>query len=389
MLLDLGDTPPANWLMHSESDAVEEFPLVLENCICGNFQLRHCLDASTLYTTYSYVTPRSPSLSAHYERLLHHLESNGFVGRSSRVLEIGSNVGCFLEFIAPRVGSVLGVDPARNIAEVANANGVPTRAEFFNVSTARQIRRIDGEADLVVARHCMAHNSNPYEILDGVTEVLAPKGVLVIENAYAIKTFENNEFDQIYHEHMFYFTLHAVRTMLAKRGLTLVDVIFSDIHGGSVACIAKRADAEGRINRSVADGLKREDAALREGLAERFAASAARIQSNLRSLIFDLRRQGNLIYAYGATAKGATLLNSAGLTREDIPFCADSTPIKQGRFVPKCGVKIVSEEWAFANPPDFFLLTAWNYRDELIGKARAAGLDGVRFIVPVPDVSLV
>lgn len=387
-VLDLGVMPPANWLMHSKGDPFEQFPLVLEACECGNFQLTYCLDAETLYTTYSYTTPSSPSLTAHYARLADHLTEAGHLSSGTRVLEIGSNIGSFLEYIRPRVKSVLGVDPAQNIAKVANENGIPTIAEFFNREFATRHRELSAEVDLVVARHCMAHNSDPYTILDAVTEILAPNGVLVIENAYAMSTFENNEFDQIYHEHMFYFTLLAVQRMLARRGMKLVDVMTSEIHGGSIACVATRDTVASKATRNVQEMTERERKLLSAGLVQRFAASAVQAQSDLRALVHNLRSKGLSVYGYGATAKGATLLNSCGLTSEDIPYCADSTPTKLGRFVPKCGVEIVSEEWALSNPPDVFLLTAWNYRDELVAKVRAAGLDRVRFIVPVPSVNL-
>lgn len=388
-LLDLGLAPPANWLMESRADKPAQFPLLLESCECGNFQLRDCLGADVLYTNYSYATPRSPSLTAHYEQLVEHLKTEGHLGKSTRVLEIGSNVGCFLEFLRPHVRSIVGVDPARNIAEIANADGIPTVVDFFNAEFGRNYLRDHGDVDLIVARHCMAHNQDPYLILDGVAELLSPNGTLVIENAYAITTFQNNEFDQIYHEHMFYFTLHAIKEMLTRSGFILCDVMVSEIHGGSVACVAKRCDSNARVADSISGLLEQERVLLEGGLAERFAASASRIQEDLRSLIADLLAQGKSIYGYGATAKGATLLNSTGVTYREIPYCADSTPIKQGLFVPKCGVEIVSEAWAFKNPPDVFLLTAWNYRDELIAKVRSAGLDDVRFIVPVPAVSIV
>jgi hypothetical protein len=135
--------------------------------------------------------------------------------------------------------------------------------------------------------------------------------------------------------------------------------------------------------------LDREKQLLSEGIAVRFASNAADTQRELSRLVMELTRSGKTVYAYGATAKGATLLNTSGLSYKQIPYCADSTPIKQGRFIPKCGVEIASEEWVFQNPPDYFLLTAWNYRDELIAKVRAAGLTEARFIVPVPNVSVI
>jgi len=387
--LDLGKTPPANWLVATRSEKIDEFPLVLESCLCGNFQLQHCLEADTLYRHYNYVTPQSPLLNAHYERLISYLMKAGYLNAESNVLEIGSNVGHFLAYLIPKVRSVLGVDPAQNIAEIANAHGIPTVADFFNKDVAGRLARDRGEVEVIFARHCMAHNRNPYLILDGIAELLSENGVFVLENAYAITTFENNEFDQIYHEHMFYFSLRAVEEMLKRRGFVLHDVLFSSIHGGSICCIAKRAGSNTPIRQSVIRGISREKLLLEQGLAERFANGAMRIQSTLRSEIGDLIAQGKSIYAYGATAKGATLLNCSGMTYHEIPFCADSTHMKQGRFIPKCGVEIVSEEWAFAHPPDVFLLTAWNYRDEIISKVRAAGLHDVQFIVPVPEVEIV
>jgi SAM-dependent methyltransferase len=388
-LLSLGDMPPANQITQTRDHTPPQFPLLLEACVCGNFQLRDCVDAAMLYTEYSYMTPRSPLLETHYERLTCYLRAGGYIHENADVLEIGSNVGAFLEHLRPLVRSVLGVDPARNIAQIACDAGVPTVAAFFNASFARDRRLTHGTVDAIVARHCMAHNFDPYAMLDGVTQLLSPNGVLVIENAYAVTTFENNEIDQIYHEHMFYFTLHAIEKMLAERNLTLCDVMLSDIHGGSVSCIAKRSDTSPVVKGELLRALERERDLLAGGLAERFAASAERTRSDLRAIITDFSRQKKSVYAYGATAKGATLLNFSGLTHKDIPYCADSTPIKQGKFVPKCGVEIVSEEWAFEHPPSAFLLTAWNYRDELIAKVRAAGLLDVQFIVPIPHVTVV
>lgn len=384
-VLDLGEMPPANWLTETRAVALEQFPLLLETCDCGNFQLRHCVDADVLYRRYNYFTPQSSSLDEHYRVLLQRLREGGYVAADTSALEIGSNVGRFLEVLRPHVRSIVGVDPAQNVAEAATAAGVPTFPEFFNAEFARDFRRRQGEVDLVVARHCMAHNCDPYEMLDGIVEVLAPDGTLVIENAYAIATLERNEFDQVYHEHMFYFTVLALQALLERRGMTLREVMRSDVHGGSIVCFAKRGGETTSDIRSVLDGERR---VLDGGLAERFATSTAKIRRDLHATIVKLVARGESVYAYGASAKGATLMNACGLTYRDIPYCADSTPGKVGRFMPKCAVEIVTEEWAFANPPNAFLLTAWNYRDELIAKVRSAGLPGVRFIVPIPTVTV-
>lgn len=380
--------PPANLLTARRDERALEFPLVLQECDCGSFQLRDCLDERALYEEYAYVTPRVPSLQAHYDTLVRRLISGGYAGPASSVLEIGSNAGHFLAAIRPHVGSVTGVDPARSIARAATQSGIPTIARFFDADFARRYRSEKGPADLVVIRHALAHNCDPYVVLDGISEVLADDGALLVENAYAISTLERNEYDQIYHEHMFYFTLLALREMLSRRGFAPHDVLETPVHGGSIVCIAKRGPLDGSVPPHVAGALERERRLLRGGLAERFASATGRLRTALQENIAALSRNGSRIYAYGASAKGATLLNAGNLTYRDIPYCADSTPSKWGRYMPKCGVEIVAEEWAFAHPPDVFVLTAWNYRDELVEKARRAGLASVRFLTPIPEIAL-
>jgi SAM-dependent methyltransferase len=385
-VLDLGSMPPANALLTSATDGSPEYPLVLEACVCGNFQLRDCLDATDLYRKYLYITPSSKSLTGHYGQLLGKLREMNVLSASSRVLEIGSNVGAFLEFLGPHVAQTLGVDPARNIAEIANARGIRTIAEFFDADVANSISEADGRYDIVFARHTMAHNRDPYPMLLGVERVLTDDGIFVLENAYAVNTILDGEFDQIYHEHMFFFTLHAIVNMLQRVGLRVIDVLLSDVHGGSIACFARRrgrAD-HGEINRL----LESERRAITPEAIRAFIQRTRATRGELRRAIFGLLNRGKTVYAYGATAKGATLMNYCGLSNSQIPYCADSTPTKQGRFYPKSGIEIVSEEWAFANPPSAFLLTAWNYRDEIIAKARKAGIDAA-FVVPIPSVEVV
>ncbi len=391
LIIDMGDMPPANWLMQSPSQHMVEFPLIMESCkYCRSFQLRDCLDSQTLYRHYNYVTPSSRLLLSHYQRLTSFLEDRGYIARDKKGLEIGSNAGEFLAHLAPRVGSIVGVDPAENVAAMAAARGLPTIAAFFDKSFAEKYRDENGSVDFIAARHCMAHNCDPYAILDGVLAVLSEGGVFIMENAYAIATLKNNEFDQIYHEHMFYYTLTAIQKMFGRVGLALTDVLYSDVHGGSVTCVARRQNevAAYPLDEALTLDLRNEAEMLRAGLAQTFARSVPKIKKELHDVVCTLRKNGMRIYGYGATAKGATLLNYTKLTSKEIPYCVDSTLIKQGRFMPGCGVEIVSEEWAFHNPPDAFLLTAWNYRDELMAKVASAGLRPT-FILPFPSVEVI
>jgi SAM-dependent methyltransferase len=389
-ILDLGDSPPANSFGSAASDEQASFPLVLESCgSCGNLQLRDCTDAKLLYSNYLYTTPDSKLLHAHYGKLQAFLESGGYLDRSSFVLEVGSNSGLFLKYLKPQVAKVLGIDPAINICKLARAAGIDTVCDFFNAAAAEVIRVQQGVPDLIIGRHCFAHNCDPHVMIDAASKLLAAAGSLVIENAYALNTIENNEFDQIYHEHMFYFSIRSMTALLALHGMYLADVLLAPVHGGSIVFVAKKLAVTGAASERVARAQKSEAARLTGAALARFSASAGEIRTRLAALVAELTAAGNSIYTYGASAKGNTLLNYVGLTHEHIRYCVDSTPSKQGKYLPKSKIEVVSEDFAFATPPDYFLLTAWNYETEIIAKVRGAGNHHSRFIVPIPDVRIV
>ncbi len=388
VVLDLGESPPANSLVDSRDVKQDSYPLVLEWCDnCGNVQLRDCLTAEALYKHYLYVTPRSQMLLDHYEYLAKFLENSGYMNADSRVMEIGSNAGYFLEFLRDRVAGIVGIDPAEEIVAMANANGIPTVPDFFNKGSAAAAADEHGTPDIVFARHCLAHNEWPQEMVEGAASVLEDGGHFVVENAYVMNTVENCEFDQVYHEHMFYYSIRSMTEMLKRQGLTLVDVTMSLVHGGSIIFIARKG--EGEPSDAVKRYASREDLFLSAETFKRFANRTLEIRSQLNELVTQLKSAGHSISTYGATAKGNTLLNFVGLTSEQIPYCVDSTTIKQGKFLPKSGIEVISEEAALSDPPDYFLLTAWNYQDEIITKVRAAGNINSQFIVPIPFVRII
>lgn len=384
-ILDLGFSPPANSLLKSRADPQESYPLVVETCdACGNMQLRDCLSAHDLYKNYLYATPDSKLLSQHYERLLEYLSSNGYLHTDSVVVEVGSNVGLFLKYLKPHVGRVLGVDPAANICEIARASGVDTICDFFDPNSAKAIRKQVGATDVIVARHCFAHNCDPHVMVQAAVSLLGESGFFVIENAYALNTIANNEFDQIYHEHMFYFSIRSMEALLRLHGMRLVDLFLSSIHGGSIVFVAQRAGS-GKLPKATVDHYRAiEEKELTTDAYQRFASNAFAIREQLRRLIDLLRSDGKTVYTYGATAKGNTLLNFLGLTSQDIPLCVDNTPTKQGRFLPRSLIEVISEEQAATDPPDYYLLTAWNYKDEIIEKVRQRGNQHSEFIIPIP-----
>ena len=387
-VLDLGASPPANSLKRSRDDVQAVHPLVLEWCeACDNVQLRDTMSADELYRDYLYVTPDSTMLTEHYEYLLTFLLSNRYVSPTSFVVEAGSNAGNFLKHIQSRVGRVLGIDPAEQICAMATSAGVPTICDFFTKDQASRIMADAGRADLVVARHCLAHNESPHEMVSAARDLLNDGGYFVIENAYVLNTIENGEFDQVYHEHMFYFSIRSMRALLRMHGMRLVDVTMSLVHGGSIIFVAAHG-LDGPVSSSVERYASRERPFLNAAAFVRLSQRASEVRERLLELIADLKSTGSRIYTYGATAKGNTLLNFVGLSSAEIPYCVDSTPMKHGRFLPMSNIEVISEEAAAANPPDYFLLTAWNYQHEIIAKVRSAGNTKSLFVVPIPTVHL-
>lgn len=387
--LNLGSMPPANSLMDNLNETPEEFPLILDYChSCHNLQLRDCLDQIELYKNYLYVTPDSNMLKTHYKYLYDYLSEHNFLTNDSFVFEVGSNIGYFLSFIRNKVKKVLGIDPAENICKMAEKQGIETVCDFFDQKSANNIKKNSGSPDLIMARHCFAHNANPHDLMKGVVELLSENGKLVIENAYALNTIEGNEFDQVYHEHMFYYSIRSMTALLEIHNLQLIDVLTSLVHGGSIVFIAEHKSKNNKISESVSKYLTKEEIVLNNEAMTNFSNKTFEIKKQLKMLIVELKSQNKTIYTYGATAKGNTLLNFVGITKEEIPFCVDSTKIKHGKFLPKSKIRIISEEEGLHSPPDFFLLTAWNYQDEIINKVRNAGNNHSKFIIPFPSVHI-
>lgn len=389
-VLDLGFSPPANSLLPRPDIELEKFPLVLEYCqVCGNLQLKDCLKSDDLYKNYFYVTPDSKMLQGHYEFLTSFLFNNGYLNRNSNLVEVGSNIGHYLKYLSPHVKSIVGIDPAQNIAEKANSLGIPTICDFFDEKSAAKILSERGSADAIIARHCFAHNESPHPLLKSAKKLLSEDGCLIVENAYAVNTIENNEFDQIYHEHMFYYSVRSMTKALEMNGLILVDILISLVHGGSITFVAKHRETANRISTSVNAHLMYEQAMLNEDSLKTFSDNAFKLRDDLNKFLAECVKSGKTIQAYGATAKGNTLLNFLGVNNKQIKYCVDSTDIKKGMYLPGSHIEIIGEEAVLNMQPDFYLLTAWNYKDEIINKVREMRNYKSTFIVPFPSMTIV
>lgn len=247
--------------------------------------------------------------------------------------------------------------------------------DYFTPTLAESLLDRTGLQDVVFMRHCLAHNPAPHEMLEAAALLIGAQGRVVIENAYLMDTLAGCEWDQVYGEHMFYFSATAMARLLARHDLKLVDAMRSPVHGGSVAFVAARSGERSDRARAL---IAQESVMLNRESLDRFADVAERNQRDLYRLVTSLP---GTVATYGATAKGNTLLNTAGLTSEHVAYCVDSTPGKIGRFLPGSGIEVLDE----GQEPDYFLLTAWNYSGEIIAKTRASGNVRTRFIMPVPQ----
>lgn len=372
--------------------AEPKYPLDVVVCRnCWLMCLRHVVDPSVLFSHYVYVSQDSAGLNRHMRDIVDWTVGMLGLGPGDLVVELGSNIGSQLALFAEHGMRVVGVDPAQNLAKVANERGIETVADFFGPVVSGAIARDKGDASLVLGRQCFAHIDDVHNVLDGVDTVLAADGLLVIEVPYLIDLLEENQFDTIFHEHLSYYSLGTLSVLFQAHGLQVVDVRRAPVHGGSIVVFAARTAAGRRPEPVVAELLDLEE---RRGLrTERayveLAERTLRVTTAVRDLVRDLGAQGKRVAGYGAPSKGCTLLQMCGMDAADLEFCSDTTPLKHGKVLPGTHIPVWSPEQAQADPPDYYLLLAWNYAEDIIRKEQAFLDRGGRFIVPIPEPRVV
>ena len=389
-IINLGNSAIANTFISSNNDSIKSLPLIVDFCSeCFNIQLRNCVKESYLYEDYSYITPNIEILNNHYLEIINYLKNNNFINKNTKAIELGSNVGYFLSALKKYVLSAIGVEPAKNIAKIANLNGNLTVNEFFNLSTARNIANKYGVQDIIIARHMFAHNSYPQNLLKGIDILLSEKGVIVIENAYAISTFISGQFDQIYHEHMFYYSMLSIKNLLKQFSFELIDIKESSIHGGAITFIAAR---KGVFSKSQILSLyqKKEINMFQDlNIFKIFNKKISDLKKNVLNEIKQDLLKGKVIASYGASAKAFTMFSFLELDNKVIKYCIDTTSTKIGKFFPSSNIPIVSEDQHLAYKADTFLLTAWNYKDHILEKKEKLFKKGDKLIVPLPNFEVI
>src|ERR1035437_6868068 len=345
VVLDLGEMPLANAILKEEDLARPElrFPLVMAYCPeCWLVQITETVPPDLLFREYTYFSSVSDAFVEHSRVIAERLIAERGLGAGSLVIDLASNDGYLLQHYAKAGVPVLGIDPARNVAEVATARGVPTLAEFFTRDLADELATSGRTADLVHANNVIAHVTDLNGFVSGIARILKPGGVAVIETPYLRELVERLEFDTIYHEHIFYHSLTALSRVFERNGLSVVDVERIPVHGGSLRVFAMRSGA-GEANDAVRS-LIAEEAAVGLCSPEYYAAFAGRVEAlarELRAPLQDLRAKGHTVAAYGAAAKGAVLLNAFDIGPDLISFVADRSPYKQGYLMPGVHIPIL------------------------------------------------
>lgn len=393
LVLALGAMPLANALLPEEqlSQPEPKYPLDLAFCSrCALVQVVEALPPEGIFSEYLYFSSFSDTMLRHARESAEKLRRERGLGSDSFVIEIGSNDGYLLRNFVEVGVPVLGIDPARNIACVAEEHGVPTLARFFGLEIAQSLAEQGKRADVILANNVIAHVPDVNGVIAGIQVLLKPGGVFVMEAPYVKEMVDKLEFDTIYHEHIFYYSLTALENLFQRHGLTVCDVERLPIHGGSLRVTAMHAGEAER--QPAAQAMLEEEAAWGVASHEFYACFAARVdalRAQLHDLLGDLKAQGKSVAAYGASAKGSTLLNYCGIGRETLDFVADRSTFKQGLYTPGTHLPIAAPGKLLEARPDYTLLLTWNFADEIMAQQAAYREQGGRFIIPLPEPRVV
>ncbi|MDQ3068397.1 MAG: class I SAM-dependent methyltransferase [Acidobacteriota bacterium] len=383
-VLDLGDQPLANSLRRDRGEVLPVFPLRICRCeACGTIQLTETVAPEKLFAHYVWVTGTSESARAYSQVFCERMVDRSGPGRLFAV-EIASNDGTFLKPFRDRGDKVLGVDPARNIAAMAEADGIPTVAEFFGLDVANGVVARDGEADCVFARNVIPHVANANDVVAGMARCLSREGTGAIEFHRADVILDELHYDSIYHEHLYFHSLHSIRRLLARAGLLPFDVTTSPISGGSYVVYFSKTERP--LTPDYTAAMAREEAlGIGEGAPwKKFADRCDEHRTALSALVSARRAEGKRIIGYGASARSSTMLNFCGIDHHMLDAIADGAPLKHHTYTPGTDVLILPPAEAFALKPDVVLLLAWNFRDEILGQIRREHGWSGEVIVPLP-----
>ena len=389
-VLSLGSTPPANAFLKKEDLINPELSFPLELFFCKNcsfVQLGHVVSPDLLFGNYVYTSSTSPIFVAHFKSFAGEMAQRFGLNNESLVVDIGSNDGILLRPYKEMGIRIMGVDPARNIADMATKNGIETMAVYFTPKVAEKIVQEKGRASIVTATSVFPHIDNLDEVVEGVKILLDDDAVFIIEAYYLVDLIGKNLFDTIYHEHLSYFTVKTISALFGRLDMQVFDVNKTDTHGGSLRVFVQKKGGKYRVEPSVEEAIIEENEKKIHDIKTliNFQEKISENKTKLLKLLEDLKTKGKRIVAYGAPAKGNTLLNYFKVGTDFIDYVVDDSVWKQGLYTPGMHIPVKASSALKEIPPDYILILAWNFADSIIKKC--SGFEN--FIIPVPFAQVV
>jgi SAM-dependent methyltransferase len=391
--LDLGVTALANKFLAREELSRPEptYPLKVGFChTCHHVQLTEIVPPKAMFEDYLYISSASDTLKNHLYALSDFVVERFRLGQQNLVIDIGCNDGTLLSGFRRHGVRVLGVDPAANLAAIANEDGIDRYVGFFTAESAQQILTRWGPANAITATNTFPHIPALQDFVEGIKTVLAPGGVFVIEAHYLLDLLEQGAFDTIYHEHVSYWALGPMVYLFNCAGMEVIDVERIPLHHGQIRVFVQRK-GEGVVKPSIDKMLRMERSVRLDkfGTYLEFAQKTLKIKSDLHTYLKALRAEGKHLAGYGAPAKGNTLLSFLEIGPETLIYIADRSALKQGRFTPGSHIPVVPPERLLEDQPEYCLLLAWNFVEEILSQQAQYRQRGGKFIVPVPEVKVI
>jgi SAM-dependent methyltransferase len=392
--VDLGMSPLCESFVPKDRLNIAERFYPLAAYVCGScflVQLEEYVAPEEIFSEYAYFSGFSDAWLKHAERYVEMIAEKLRLGRTTKVVEIGSNDGYLLQYFVKKEISVLGVEPAINVAAAARQRGVETLAKFFSAAVATELAGAGTKADLIVANNVMAQVPELNSFVEGIGILLKPDGVCTVEFPHLLRTILGNQFDQIYHEHFSYFSALTAQQIFAAHGLRIFDIEELWTHGGSLRLYACRADSakyptQSSVSRIIQQereaGLDRIDA------YARFAHQVCDTKRKILTFLIEAKNEGKSIAGYGAPGKGNTLLNYCGIRTDFIDYTVDRNPYKQGMYLPGTRIPIFAPDKIAATRPDYVMILPWNLREEIAGQLGYVRDWGAKFVVPIPEVTV-
>ena len=392
--MPLGNQPLANSFLKSPDEYTDEqfFPLDTVFCeSCSLVQIPDVVDPEALFRHYLYVTGTSETIAKHNQAYARAVTDMLWLTKNDLVIEVASNDGSLLRCFQDLGVKTLGVDPATNVAAMARANGVETINEFFNHETAKRIRAERGAAKAVIGNNVLAHVDDTQGFLRGCKEVIDRDGLVIIEMPYLGDLLKRTEYDTIYHEHLCYFSVNSLMRLCESAGLRIVRIDHVPIHGGSLRMHAGHEEVRPNHSEQVLAWAEEEKS---KGFTsfdryEQLARSVERSRETLMELLTRLKAEGKTVAGYGAAAKGNTLLNYCQITTDLLPYVVDKNPLKLGMFTPGMHIPVLPVSTLLEQQPDYLLILAWNFAEEIMRQQSEYKARGGKFIIPIPEATVV